>query len=200
MDIGTSGPLPRPSGNSKWRKLAHSQIIARIEPRRKSSLVKFHRYQHTPVEAGSTGQEALEVVDGREAGLGIVEGQELAVHGPPAAAWDVVLPELGVCGACGELRGQARLCGHVGERVGGAVGQDVRLGHIQDRYVGRELVQATSDDKAVDLRVSGIALKGSMGNRHESPDCGLGEEDLGLSLSELKRLRNLIIRRTPQEG
>ena len=78
------------------------------------------RHQHAPVEAGSAGQEALEAVDGRKAGLGIVEGQELAVHGAPAAARGAVLPELGVCGACGELRGQTRLCGHVGERVGGA--------------------------------------------------------------------------------
>jgi len=52
-----------------------------------------------------------------------------------------------VCGACGELRGQTRLCGHVGERVGGAVGQDVRLGHFQDRDAGRELVQAAPDDR-----------------------------------------------------
>ena len=103
--------------------------------------------QHTPVEAGSAGQEALEVVDGREAGLGIVEGQELAVHGAPAAARGAVLPELGVCGACGELRSEARLCGHVGERVGGAVGQDVRLGHLQDRDAGGQLVQAAPDDR-----------------------------------------------------
>ena len=36
-------------------------------------------------ETKSAGREALEAVDGRKAGLGIVEGQELAVHGAPAA-------------------------------------------------------------------------------------------------------------------
>jgi len=107
---------------------------------------------HVPAPAstcrgGAVGQEALEVVDGREAGLGIVEGQEFTVHGAPAAARGAVLPGLGVCGACDELRGQARLCSHVGERVGGAVGQDVRLGHLQDRDAGGQLVQAAPDDR-----------------------------------------------------
>lgn len=121
---------------------------ARVEPGGNGTSVDDGRHQHTPVEAGSAAQEALEAVDGREAGLGIVEGQELAVHGAPAAARGAVLPGVGVlCGACGELRSQARLCGHVGERVGGAVGQDVRLGHLQDRDAGGQLVQAAPDDR-----------------------------------------------------
>ena len=104
---------------SEWQEPpVGARRLTHIEPRRKSGAVEFHRHQHTPVEAGSAGQEALEVVDGREAGLGIVEGQELAVHGAPAAARGAVLPGVGVYGACGELRGQTRLCGHVGERVG----------------------------------------------------------------------------------
>jgi len=49
-------------------------------------LVRMYRHRHTPVEAGSTGQDALKVVNGQEAGGGFVEGQELAVHGAPAAA------------------------------------------------------------------------------------------------------------------
>ena len=72
-----------------------------VEPDGKDGSVDDGRHQHTPVEAGPAscmsrprrrqGQEALEVVDGREAGLGIaclpkirrrqVEGQELAVRG-----------------------------------------------------------------------------------------------------------------------
>lgn len=64
---------------------------------------------------------------------------------PPGAPFS---PGVGVlCGACGELRSEARLCGHVGERVGGAVGQDVRLGHLQDRDAGGQLVQAAPDDR-----------------------------------------------------
>ena len=141
----------------------------------------MYRHQHTPVEAGPVGQEALEAVDGREAGLGIVEGQELAVHGGPAAARGAVLPGLGVCGACGELRGQARLCGHVGERVGGAVGQDVRLGHLQDRDAGGQLVQAAPDDRllhgedapAEPLVVPVAPLEGPVDEESQEPGCVL---------------------------
>jgi len=43
------------------------------------------------------------------------------------------------------MSGRARLCGHVGERVGGTVGQDVRLGHLQDGNAGGHLVQAAAD-------------------------------------------------------
>ena len=68
-----------------------------VEPSGNGTSVDDGRRQHTPVEAGAagltvrartqTGQEALEAVDGREAVLGIVEGQELAVHGTPPGTW-----------------------------------------------------------------------------------------------------------------
>jgi len=56
-----------------------------VEPGGNGTFMDDGRYQHTPVEAGSAGQEVLEVVDGREAGLGIVEGKRLSVPGAPAA-------------------------------------------------------------------------------------------------------------------
>ena len=43
------------------------------------------------------------------------------------------------------MSGRARLCGHVGERVGGTVSQDVRLGHLQDGDTGGHFVQAAAD-------------------------------------------------------
>ena len=45
---------------------------ARVEPGGNGSSVDDARHQHTSVEAGPVGQETLEVVYGREAGLGIV--------------------------------------------------------------------------------------------------------------------------------
>jgi len=45
---------------------------ARVEPGGNGSSVDDARRQHTPIVAGPVGQEALEAVDGREAGLGIV--------------------------------------------------------------------------------------------------------------------------------
>ena len=71
---------------------------ARVEPGRNDNSVDACRHQHTPVKAGFAGQEALEAVDGREAGLKIVERQEFAVHGAPVVAWDAVLSRVGGCG------------------------------------------------------------------------------------------------------
>lgn len=139
--LGSPDTIRQPTGMTAHAGAFH------VKPHQDAASSCTCRHQHTPVEAGSAGQEAFEVVDGREAGPGIVEGQEFAVHGPPAAAWDVVPPELGVRCACGELRGQTHLCGHVGERVGGDVSQDVRLGHLQDRDTEREFVQATPDGR-----------------------------------------------------
>jgi hypothetical protein len=38
-----------------------------------------------------------------------------------------------------------RLCGHVGERIGGADGEDVLLGDLQDRDSGGYLEEAAAD-------------------------------------------------------
>ena len=43
------------------------------------------RDQHAPVEAGTARAEALETVDWRQAGIGVVEGEQLPVHGAPSA-------------------------------------------------------------------------------------------------------------------
>ena len=47
---------------------------ARVEPGNNDNSMDDGWRQHTPIVAGPVGQEALEAVDGREAGLGIVEG------------------------------------------------------------------------------------------------------------------------------
>jgi len=107
-----------------------------VEPSGNDSSVDDGRHQHTPIEAWSAGQEALEAVDGREADLGIVEGQKLVVHGAPAAARGAVLPGVGVlCGACVELRSEARLCGPASSCVPsfGADGSSFGLGFALPR-------------------------------------------------------------------
>jgi len=123
----------RPASTLKWCHPVFGDSSSDVEPDGNDGSVDDGRHQHTPVEAGSVGEEALEAVDGRKAGLGIVEGQELAVHGAPVAARGTILPELGVCGACGELRSEARLCGRIGERVGAPVSWNLLLGHIKER-------------------------------------------------------------------
>ena len=57
-----------------------------VQPGREHASFNTYRNEDAFVETKSVGQEALEAVDGREAGLGIVEGQDFAVHGAPAAA------------------------------------------------------------------------------------------------------------------
>ena len=68
--------------------MAVGRPSARVESGENDSSVDAGWHQHTPVEAWSAGQEALEAVDGWEAGLGIVEGQEFAVHGNIAASFN----------------------------------------------------------------------------------------------------------------
>ncbi len=43
------------------------------------------------------------------------------------------------------MSGKARLCGRVGERVGGTVGQDVLFRHLQNGNGGWHFVQAAAD-------------------------------------------------------
>jgi len=113
--------------------------------------------------------EALKAVYGGKAGFGVVEGEKLpvhratvarcgalmlAVHGSHPSGVPLARPNPLSCGfvrdrfedGC-QIPGKARLCGRVGEGVGGTVGQDVRLGHFQDRDTGREFVQAAPDDR-----------------------------------------------------
>jgi len=82
----------RPAPSLKWCHPVFGDSSSHVEPGENDSSVDAGWHQHTPVEAWSAGQEALEAVDGWEAGLGIVEGQEFAVHGAPAAARGAVLP------------------------------------------------------------------------------------------------------------
>ena len=42
-------------------------------------------YQHAPVEVGTARAEALQAVEGGQAGFGVVEGEKLPVHGAPGA-------------------------------------------------------------------------------------------------------------------
>ena len=50
------------------------------------------------------------------------------------------------------MSGRARLCGHVGERVGSAVGDDVLSRHLQDGDAGGHLVQAAADHSFLDIQ------------------------------------------------
>ena len=118
-----------------------------VKPDQNALFSCICRPQHTPVEAGFTGQEAIEVVDGREAGLGASKVRSSPYTGPQRPPGAPFSPSSGCAARAAKLHGQARLCGHVGGRVGGAVGQDVRLGHFQDWDAGRELVQAAPDDR-----------------------------------------------------
>ena len=105
------------------------------------------------------------MIDGREAGFGVVEGQDLPVQGPHRPPRAPFSPGSGLwCGACCELRSEARLCGHVGERVGGTVGQDVRLGHLQDGNAGGHFVQAAADHGFLNIQHALVKSRDSLEN------------------------------------
>ena len=98
--------------------------------------------KHTAVKAVTAWGKALQSIYGREAGFGIVERQQFAAHAAPVAHGRVLGLEVEVLG---QLLGEAALCGDVGEGVGCAVGEDVRLRYLYNWDAGGELVEAAGD-------------------------------------------------------
>ena len=82
----------------------------------------------------------------------VVKGDKFAVHRAQSPA--VALSGIG-SRYDAQMSGRARLRlpvrvrtqtgGHVGERVGSAVGEDVLFGHLQDGNAGGHFVQAAAD-------------------------------------------------------
>jgi hypothetical protein len=65
------------------------------------------------------GIKTLQLIDCQETG-GVPEGQKLPVYGPPGRACGIHLGNAGsVWSDTGRLGRNARLCGHVGQGVGG---------------------------------------------------------------------------------
>lgn len=105
------------------------------------------------VKAGLTGAEAFEVIEGREVLGGIGEGDEFAADRVPVPGGR------GVGGTGGHVGGVARLCGGIGERVVGAVGQDGFLGYFEGG-VCAEIVESAPDGGRLD--VDGVAAEAVM--------------------------------------
>ena len=137
----------------------------------------LRRNQDPSVKAGAAaclcvarrqGVKPLQPVDGRNAGLGFVEGENLPVHGAPGRAFILRIDD---CGLRIEKAGRhVRLCGHVGERVGGPDGEDVLLWNLQNRDSGGCLEEAAADHGVLHRRdapaevlvVPGSALQGAV--------------------------------------
>ena len=75
--------------------------LDRVDPGELAGALHRGRDQHAPVEAGTARAEALETVDWRQFGMGVVEGEQLPLHGAPGA-----------------------LCGTFGDRSGGLAPPD----------------------------------------------------------------------------
>ena len=119
-----------------------------VDPGELAGALHRGRDQQAPVEAGTARAEALETVDWRQTGIGVVEGEQLPVHGALGA----------LCGTFGDrsggwrhLIGQARLCGHVGERVSGPVSLDVLHRDLEEREP-RPLLEAAANLGLPDLQ------------------------------------------------
>jgi len=70
------------------------RLTGHINPNRKRLVVLINTYRHedTPVEAGAARVKPLQVVDGGQVCLGIVEGEKLTVHAALAARRDAPVP------------------------------------------------------------------------------------------------------------
>jgi len=136
--------ISAPGPAEKLPETPYGAIPDHIEPGWKNGSTGPYRDQNTAVKAGTARVEALKAVDGGKAGFGVVEGEKLPVHGATVARCGAFRDRLE--DGC-QVLGKARLCGHVGDRISGTVGQDVRLGHLQDGDTGGHLVQAAPDDR-----------------------------------------------------
>lgn len=105
----------------------------------------LRRSQDPAVEAGTAGVEPLQPVNGRKAVFGIVEGKKFPVHGAPWRACGVFLVPVGDWLEIGHANRHVRLCGHVGEWVGGPDGEDVLFRDLQDRDSGGCHEEAAAD-------------------------------------------------------
>ena len=96
--------------------------LDRVDPGKLAGAVHRGGYQHPPVEAGTAGAEALQAVDSGQTGFGVIEGKQFPVHGAPGARYG---PFGDGSGGVPHPVGQARLSDHIGQRISGAVGEDV---------------------------------------------------------------------------
>lgn len=116
-------------------KLHHSSLgnlrLSRFPPhvaRPEARLVCQDGAQNSAVEAGTAGMEPLQPVDGRKADLGVVEGDKLPIHVGPGQFRGVFRVLIGVGLRVEHSGREARLCGRVGEWIGGPVGRMCAFG------------------------------------------------------------------------
>ena len=105
--------------------------LDRVDPGDLSGTVNRDQHQQAAIEGVTARTEVLETVDWRQAGIGVVEGEQLPVHGAPGA-----------------------LCGHVGEQVSGPVSPDVLHRELEEREP-RPLVEAAANLGLPDLLSAG---------------------------------------------
>mgnify|MGYP006296563551 CR=1 FL=1 len=92
-------------------------------------MLNTYRHEDPSVKAGAARTKTFQAVDGGQAAFGIVEGEKLPVHAAPVARCGALLGRLGIWG---RLFGKARLCGHVGQSVRGAMGEDIPVRDLKD--------------------------------------------------------------------
>ena len=91
----------------------------------------------------------LQPVDGRKAGLGVVEGQKFPVHWAPGRVCALLREPVGGWLGIGQTGCHVRLCGNVGEWIGGPDGEDILLRDLQDRDSGGCLEEAAADQSVL---------------------------------------------------
>ena len=87
-------PLLRPAAGLDPAPLDAGPLDC-VDPGDLSGTVNRDQHQQAAIEAVTARTEALETVDWRQAGIGVVEGEQLPVHGAPGA----------LCGTFGDRSG-----------------------------------------------------------------------------------------------
>lgn len=141
----TERNLPGPARPPKRCKPLKNRVLPHIEPSGEDASVYLDGDQDAAVETRTAGVEPLQPVNGREPGFGVVEGKKLPVHGAPGRACALIRKPVGDWLGIGHAGRHVRLCGHVGERVGGPDGKDVLLRDLKDRDAGGCLEEAAAD-------------------------------------------------------
>ncbi len=126
IHICHTAPSPGPATGGQPRPI-EGLCNDRVDPCGPPDFLYKNRRQYPAVKTSTAGAEAFQAVDGGQAGLGIVEYEQLPVHDAPAAR-----------GAFGQspridVTAQAYLRGRVGYGVCGSFREDILLRYLEKR-------------------------------------------------------------------
>ena len=138
--ISGAAPSPHPAPGVQPRPI-EGRCVDYVDPCGPPGSVYENRRQYPSVKTSTARAEAFQAVDGGQAGIGIVEYEQLPVHDAPAAR-----------GAFGQspridVTAQAYLRGRVGDGVCGSFSEDIPFGHLEKRDAIWPDIEVSADQR-----------------------------------------------------